>query len=71
MTRYGSVEHLAHRGLVPLRDDSTLIGEISQKVDPSDQPVEPLERHLRTVECDVVDRRLSPSSRGRGPDDSQ
>jgi hypothetical protein len=31
----GLVEHVAHRGLVPFGDYSTLFGEISQKIDPS------------------------------------
>ena len=67
----GIVEHLAHRGLVPFGDYTTLFREIPQKVDPSDQPVEPFEGGPRTVESDVVDRRLGPPSRRRGPDDLQ
>jgi hypothetical protein len=39
----GRVEHLAHRGLVPLRDFSTLSGEISEEFNPSHEPVEPFE----------------------------
>ena len=31
----GFVKHLAHRRLVPLRDDSTLFGEVSEQFDPS------------------------------------
>ena len=67
----GFVEHLAHRGFVPLRDDSTLFGEVSEQLDPLYQPIEPFEGGMRAVECDVVDCRLGPPSRGGGPDDSQ
>jgi hypothetical protein len=67
----GFVEHLADRRFVPLRDNSTLLREVSEQFDPSDQTVEPFEGSVRPVERDVIDCRLSPPSRGGRPDDPQ
>jgi hypothetical protein len=67
----GLMEDLTHRGLVPLRDHPTLLGEVSEEADSSNQRIQPLHGGSWTVECDVVDRSLSPPSRGRGPDDFQ
>ena len=65
------VEHLADRRVVPLRDDPTLLREVSEQFYPAHQAVEPFEGSVRTVERDVIDRRVSPPSRGGGPDDPQ
>ena len=65
------VEDLADRRFMPLRDDSTLLGEVSEQFYPSHEPVKPFQGGVRTIEGDVVDCRLSPPSRGGGPDDPQ
>jgi len=65
------VEDLANRRLVPFWDDATLFRKVAEQFHPLHEPVEPVKRGVRTVECDVVHCSLSPPSCGRGPDDSQ
>jgi len=57
------VKDFAHGGLVPLGDHSTLFGEVPKQLDPTNQGLKPFMRGMRTVECDMIDRRLRPTPR--------
>jgi hypothetical protein len=58
------VEDLADRHLVPFGNHTTLLREVREQVDSTNQPVKPLLGGLGTIRCDVVYGRLCLSSRG-------